>query len=116
MPIPEESIPEVLTQKFQDRPVDLHWYGVAMKSILRQPRVEYLLKYFKGDTIALLSLETVRSVGQMKVKEWYIGFLRGRVGLVHCKNLKFITKDQVINFTGINLTTPVLLDNMTIPF
>lgn len=115
-PIPEESIPEVLTQKFQDRPVELHWCGVAMKSILRQPRVEYLLEYFKGDTIALLSKETVRSVGQMKVKEWYIGFLRGRVGLVHCKNLKVITKDQVIDFTGIKLTTPVLLDNMTIPF
>ncbi|KAK7147700.1 hypothetical protein R3I94_010275 [Phoxinus phoxinus] len=115
-PIPEESIPEIITQKFQDRPVDLHWYGVAIKSILRQPRVEYLLEYFKGDTIALLSKETVRSIGQMKVKEWYIGFLRGRVGLVHCKNLKLITKDQVIDFTGIKLTAPVLLDNMTIPF
>ncbi|NP_001186695.1 metastasis-associated in colon cancer protein 1 [Danio rerio] len=115
-PIPEESIPEILSQKFQDRPVDLHWYGVAMKSVLRQPRVEYLLEYFKGDTIALLSKETVRSVGHMKVKEWYIGFLRGRVGLVHCKNLKIITKDQVIDFTGIHLTTPVLLDNMTVPF
>ncbi|KAL0172605.1 hypothetical protein M9458_032916, partial [Cirrhinus mrigala] len=115
-PIPEESIPEILSQKFRDRPVDLHWYGVAMKSIFRQPRVEYLLEYFKGDTIALISKETVRSVGQMKVKEWYIGFLRGRVGLVHCKNLKVITRDQVIDFTGIDLTTSVLLDNMTIPF
>ncbi|XP_018979286.1 metastasis-associated in colon cancer protein 1-like isoform X1 [Cyprinus carpio] len=115
-PIPEESISEILTQKFQDRPVDLHWYGVAMKSILRQPRMEYLLEYFKGDTIALLSKETIRSLGQVKVKEWYIGFLRGRVGLVHCKNLKVITKDQVIDFTGIKLTTSVLLDNMTIPF
>ncbi|XP_051576418.1 metastasis-associated in colon cancer protein 1-like [Myxocyprinus asiaticus] len=116
MPIPEESIPEVLTKKFQDRPVDLQWYGVALKSILRQPRVEYLLEYFKGDTIALLSKETVRSVGQLKVKEWYIGFLRGRIGLVHCKNLKVITKDQVIDFTGIKLTTQLLLDNMAIPF
>lgn len=116
MPIPEESIPEILTQKFQDRPVALHWYGVAMKSILRQPRVEYLLEYFKGDTVALLSRETVRSVGQQKVKEWYIGFIRGRIGLIHCKNLKVISKDQVMDFTGINLTTHVLLDNMTIPF
>ncbi|TRY58778.1 hypothetical protein DNTS_034614 [Danionella cerebrum] len=115
-PIPEESVPEILALKFQDRAVDLHWYGVAIKSVLRQPRVDYLLEYFKGDTIALISKETVRSVGQAKVKEWYIGFLRGRLGLVHCKNLKVITKDQVIDFTGIKLTTPVLLDNMTIPF
>lgn len=116
MPIPEESIPEVLSQKFQDRTVNLQWYGVALKSILRQPRVEYLLEYFKGDTVALLSRETVKSIGQMKVKEWYIGFLRGRIGLVHCKNLKVISKDQVIDFTGIKLTTYVLLDNMTFPF
>lgn len=116
MPIPEESIPEILTQKFQDRTVNLQWYGVALKSILRQPRVEYLLEYFKGDTVALLSKETVKSIGQMKVKEWYIGFLRGRIGLVHCKNLKVISKDQVIDFTGIKLTTYVLLDNMTFPF
>lgn len=116
MPIPEESIPEILPQKFQDRTVNLQWYGVALKSILRQPRVEYLLEYFKGDTVALLSKETVKSIGQMKVKEWYIGFLRGRIGLVHCKNLKVISKDQVIDFTGIKLTTYVLLDNMTFPF
>ncbi|KAA0703056.1 Metastasis-associated in colon cancer protein 1 SH3 domain-containing protein 7a5 [Triplophysa tibetana] len=116
MPIPEESIPEILTQKFPDRHVDLQWYGVAMKSILRQPKVEYLLEYFKGDTVALLSRESVRSVGHQKVKEWYIGFIRGRIGLVHCKNLKVISKEQVIDFTGIKLTTHVLLDNMTIPF
>lgn len=112
--IPEESVPESV--KFADRPVNLQWYGVALKSVLRQPRVEYLLEYFKGDTVALLSRETVRSVGNSKVKEWYIGFLRGRTGLVHCKNVKLITRDQVIDFTGIQVTTEVLLDNMTLPF
>ncbi|XP_030248350.1 metastasis-associated in colon cancer protein 1 [Sparus aurata] len=113
-PIPEESFPDSL--KFTDRPVNLQWYGVALKSVLRQPRVDYLLEYFKGDTVALLSRDTVRSVGNSKVKEWYIGFLRGRTGLVHCKNIKLITRDQVIDFTGIHLTTEVLLDNMTLPF
>ncbi|XP_029929099.1 metastasis-associated in colon cancer protein 1 isoform X2 [Myripristis murdjan] len=114
LPIPEESVPEF--PKFQDRSVKLQWYGVALKSVLRQPRVDYLLEYFKGDTVALLSRETVRSVGNSKVKEWYIGFLRGRTGLVHCKNIKVITRDQVIDFTGIHLTTVALLDNMTLPF
>ncbi|KAF7708465.1 metastasis-associated in colon cancer protein 1 isoform X1 [Silurus meridionalis] len=112
--IPEESVPEF--PKFQDMPVNIQWYGIALKSLLRQPRVEYLLEYFKGDTIALLSRETVKSVGQSKVKEWYIGFLRGSVGLVHCKNVKVITKDQVIDYSGVRLTTQTLLDNMTLPF
>lgn len=114
MPIPEESIPDF--PKFTDRPVKLQWFGVALKSVLRQPRVDYLLEYFKGDTLALLSKETVRSVGNLKVKEWYIGFLRGRTGLVHCKNVKLITRDQVIDFSGITISTDVLLDNMTMPF
>lgn len=114
LPIPEESVPDSV--KFADRPVNLQWYGVALKSVFRQPQVEYLLEYFKGDTVALLSRETVRSVGNSKVKEWYIGFLRGRTGLVHCKNIKLITRDQVMDFTGIQVTTKVLLDNMTLPF
>ncbi|XP_045901516.1 metastasis-associated in colon cancer protein 1 isoform X2 [Micropterus dolomieu] len=113
-PIPEESVPYL--PKFTDRPVNLQWYGVALKSVLRQPRVEYLLEYFKGDTVALLSRESVKSVGNSKVKEWYIGFLRGRTGLIHCKNVRVITRDQVIDFTGIQITTEVLLDNMTLPF
>lgn len=113
-PIPEESVPDF--PRFQDKPVNVQWYGVALKSVLRQPRVEYLLEYFKGDTVALLSRESVKSVGNSKVKEWYIGFLRGRTGLIHYKNVKLITRDQVIDFTGIRITTEVLLDNMTLPF
>lgn len=113
-PIPEESTTEF--PKFEGRHVNLQWYGIVLKSVFRQPRVDYLLEYFKGDTVALLSRETVRSVGNSKVKEWYIGFLRGRLGLVHCKNVKLITRDQVIDFTGIQITTDVLLDNMTLPF
>lgn len=113
-PIPEENVPDF--PKFIDRPVNLQWYCVALKSVLRQPRVDYLLEYFKGDTVALLSKETVRSVGNSKVKEWFIGFLRGRIGLIHCKNVKHISRNQVIDFTGIEMTTEVLLDNMTLPF
>lgn len=112
--IPEESVLE--SPKVPDKPVNLQWYGVALKSVFRQQRVDYLLEYFKGDTIALLLRDPVKSVGNSKVKEWYIGFLRGRIGLVHCKNVKLITKDQVIDFTGIQVTTEVLLDNMTLPF
>lgn len=112
--IPEESFPDLLS--FQDNPVNVQWYGVALKSVFRQQPVEYLLEYFKGDTMALLSKNPVKSVGNFKVKEWYIGFLRGKIGLIHCKNVKLITKDQVIDFTGIEMTTEVLLDNMTLPF
>ncbi|XP_061748828.1 metastasis-associated in colon cancer protein 1-like [Nerophis ophidion] len=112
--IREEKNPDI--SKFKDRPVNIKWYGVALKSVLRQPRVDYLLEYFKGDTVGLLSKQTVRSVGNSKAKEWYIGFLRGRTGLIHCKNVKLITADQVIDFTGIQVTTDVLLDNMTLPF
>ncbi|XP_057690398.1 metastasis-associated in colon cancer protein 1 [Corythoichthys intestinalis] len=112
--IPEERVPDFPI--FKDGPVILKWYGVAIKSVLRQQRVDYLLEYFKGDTVALLSKATVKSVGNSKVKQWYIGFLRGRTGLVHCKNVKLITADQVIDFTGIHVTTEVLLDNMTLPF
>nr|XP_020468323.1 metastasis-associated in colon cancer protein 1 [Monopterus albus]XP_020468324.1 metastasis-associated in colon cancer protein 1 [Monopterus albus]XP_020468326.1 metastasis-associated in colon cancer protein 1 [Monopterus albus]XP_020468327.1 metastasis-associated in colon cancer protein 1 [Monopterus albus] len=113
-PIPEESIPDF--PKFENKPLNLQWYGVALKSVCRQPHVDYLLEYFKGDTVAILSRKTVQSVGNSKVKEWYIGFLQGRTGLVHCKNIKLVTRDQVIDFTGIEVTTEVLLDNMTLPF
>uniref|UniRef100_A0A8C5BZ63 ZU5 domain-containing protein n=1 Tax=Gadus morhua TaxID=8049 RepID=A0A8C5BZ63_GADMO len=85
-------------------------------SIPEEPRMEYLLEYFKGDTLALLSREMVRSIGNFKEKQWYIGFCRGRTGLIHCKNIKIITREQVLDFTGINITTDVLLYNMTLPF
>lgn len=116
LPILEESDPNLA--KFTNGPVHVQWYGVALKSVIRQPHVDYLLEYFKGDTVALLSKETVKSVGNLKVKEWYIGFLRGKIGLVHYKNIKLITRDQVIGFTSVDLclTTETLLDNITVPF
>ncbi|MGH0150826.1 UNVERIFIED_CONTAM: hypothetical protein FKN15_040296 [Acipenser sinensis] len=89
-PIPERTV--LKCPKFQDRTVNISRYGIALKSVLRQPKIEYLLEYFKGDTIALLGLEKVKAIGLTKVKEWYIGFLRGKVGLVHCKNVKALLK------------------------
>ncbi|XP_048849755.1 metastasis-associated in colon cancer protein 1-like [Brienomyrus brachyistius] len=110
----EEATPQLCA--FRNEPVTPPHYGVALKSVIRQPRVEYLLDYFKGDTMAILCGETVRSVGLLKVKEWYIGLLRGRVGLVHCKNVKIITREQVIDFSGAEVTTQMLLDNVAAPF
>ncbi|KAK1172940.1 metastasis-associated in colon cancer protein 1-like [Acipenser oxyrinchus oxyrinchus] len=113
-PIPETTV--LKCPKFQDRAVKISHYGAALKSVLRQPKIEYLLEYFKGDAIALLGLEKVKAIGVAKVKEWYIGFLRGKVGLVHCKNVRVISKDQVIDFTDVTLGTKVLLDQIVLPF
>ncbi|XP_006636259.2 metastasis-associated in colon cancer protein 1 [Lepisosteus oculatus] len=113
-PIPETAM--LQCPKFQNREVNVCWYGVALKSVLRQVKVEYLLEYFKGDTIAILSLETIKAVGQTKVKEWHIGFIRGKLGLVHCKNVKVISKEQVIDFTDAKVTTNTLLDQLVRPY
>ncbi|XP_076827082.1 metastasis-associated in colon cancer protein 1 [Brachyhypopomus gauderio] len=112
--IPEESVPEV--RKFHDTAVNIQWYGIALKSVIRHEKVEYLLEYFKGDTIGLMSRESVKLVGQSKVKDWCVGSLRGTIGLVHCKNIKIIPRDQVIDFSSVRVTTQALLKDMTLPF
>ncbi|XP_007901601.2 metastasis-associated in colon cancer protein 1 [Callorhinchus milii] len=113
-PSPEPST--IKYPQFQERNVNILSYGVSLKTVLRQPKIEYLLEYFKGDTIALLGLDKVKVVGQTKIKEWYVGFLRGKIGLVHCKNIKVISKDQVINFSDVTITTKLLLEQITLPF
>ncbi|XP_072365297.1 metastasis-associated in colon cancer protein 1 [Scyliorhinus torazame] len=100
---------------FQERPVNILKYGVALKPLLRQPKIEYLLEYFKGDTIALLGMDKVKAIGQTKIKEWYVGFLRGKIGLVHCKNVKVISKEQVMDFSDVKITTKMLLNQIMIP-
>ncbi|XP_059828653.1 metastasis-associated in colon cancer protein 1 [Hypanus sabinus] len=100
---------------FKDREINIINYGVALKSVLRQPKIEYLLEYFKGDTIALLGLDKVKVIGQTRIKEWYVGFLRGKIGLVHCKNVKVISKEQVMDYSEVKVTTKILLDQITIP-
>ncbi|XP_072109467.1 metastasis-associated in colon cancer protein 1 isoform X1 [Mobula birostris] len=101
---------------FKDREINIINYGVALKPVLRQPKIEYLLEYFKGDTIALLGLDKVKVIGQTRIKEWYVGVLRGKVGLVHCKNVKVISKEQVMDYSEVKVTTKILLDQVTIPF
>ncbi|XP_041041036.1 metastasis-associated in colon cancer protein 1 [Carcharodon carcharias] len=100
---------------FRERPVNILKYGVAMKPVLRQPKIEYLLEYFKGDTIALLGMDKFKVIGQTRIKEWYVGFLRGKIGLVHCKNVKVISKEQVMDFSDVTVTTKILINQMMIP-
>ncbi|XP_038653379.1 metastasis-associated in colon cancer protein 1 [Scyliorhinus canicula] len=112
--LPGEPSP-VKYPMFQERPVNILKYGVALKPLLRQPKIEYLLEYFKGDTIALLGMDKVKAIGQTKIKEWYVGFLRGKIGLVHCKNVKVISKEQVMDFSDVKITTKTLLNQIMIP-
>ncbi|KAE8596422.1 hypothetical protein XENTR_v10016098 [Xenopus tropicalis] len=102
--------------KFQDKPLKINSYAVTLKTVLRQQKMDYLLEYFKGDTIALLGEDKVKAIGQTKIKEWYVGVLRGKVGLVHCKNVKIISKEQVIDFSDSQFTTKMLLEQITLPF
>ncbi|KAM4873960.1 metastasis-associated in colon cancer protein 1 [Thomomys bottae] len=101
---------------FQNKNVNFTNYGVTLKTVLRQSKIEYLLEYFKGDTIALLGEGKVKAIGQAKVKEWYVGVLRGKVGLVHCKNIKIILKEQVMAMSDTSFTTKNLLEQIVLPF
>ncbi|NXC37899.1 MACC1 protein, partial [Penelope pileata] len=109
-------IPTVKYPKFQDRILNVNTYGVALKTVLRQNKIDYLLEYFKGDTIALLGEDKVKAIGQGKIKEWYVGVLRKKIGLVHCKNIKVISKEQVMDTTDSELTTRNLVEQITLPF
>lgn len=102
--------------KFQDKTLKILNFAVTLKTVLRQQKIDYFLEYFKGDTIALLGEDKIKAIGQTKVKEWYVGVLRGKVGLVHCKNVKIISKDQVIDFSDVHFTTKMLLEQITLPF
>ncbi|NXO04090.1 MACC1 protein, partial [Rhinopomastus cyanomelas] len=109
-------IPTVKYPKFQDKPLSVHTYGVALKTVLRQNKIDYLLEYFKGDTIALLGEDKVKAMGQTKIKEWYVGVLRRKIGLVHCKNIKVISKEQAMDTADSELTTRSLVEQMALPF
>lgn len=101
---------------FQDKNMNFNNYGVTLKTVLRQKKSDYLLEYFKGDTVALLGEGKVKAIGQSRVKEWYVGVLRGKVGLIHCKNVKVIAKEQVISMSDNVFTTRNLLEQITLPF
>ncbi|XP_043821008.1 metastasis-associated in colon cancer protein 1 [Dromiciops gliroides] len=102
--------------KFQDKTLHFIHYGVTLKTVLRQHKIDYLLEYFKGDNIALLGGGKVKAIGQTKVKEWYVGVLQGKLGLVRCKNVKVISREQVIDMSESVFTTQKLLEQAALPF
>ncbi|XP_075413698.1 metastasis-associated in colon cancer protein 1 [Tenrec ecaudatus] len=101
---------------FQDKKLNFTSYGVTLKTVLRQSKIDYLHEYFKGDTIALLGETKIKALGHSKVKDWYVGVLRGKVGLVHCKNVKVISKEQVICMSDSVFTCRNLLEQISLPF
>lgn len=101
---------------FQVKTLNVTSYGVALKTVLRQSKIDYLLEYFKGDTIALLGEDKVKAMGQHRIKEWFVGVLRRKVGLVHCKNIKVITKNQALDIEDCTITTNSLLEQVALPF
>ncbi|NWJ02939.1 MACC1 protein, partial [Crypturellus undulatus] len=109
-------IPTVKYPKFQEKCLNINTYGVALKTVLRQSKIDYLLEYFKGDTIALLGEDKVKAIGQTKIKEWYVGVLRKKVGLVHRKNVKVISKEQAMDTADSELLTRNLVEQIALPF
>ncbi|XP_066484407.1 SH3 domain-binding protein 4-like [Tiliqua scincoides] len=100
---------------FQDRPVASLKYGKLLKTVVRQNKNHYLLEYKKGDAIALLSEEKIKLKGQLWTKEWYIGYYQGKVGLVHTKNVLIVGKIKPSYFSGPELTTNMLLEQILRP-
>ncbi|XP_034021645.1 SH3 domain-binding protein 4-A-like [Thalassophryne amazonica] len=101
--------------KFQDRCITNLKFGKLIKTVIRQHKTAYLLEYKKGDFIALLSEEKIKLRGQLRTKEWYIGYYQGKMGLVHAKNVLFLGKVKPIYWCGPDLTTTLLLDQILKP-
>ncbi|XP_062972118.1 SH3 domain-binding protein 4 [Elgaria multicarinata webbii] len=100
---------------FQDRIVANLKYGKLLKTVVRQNKNHYLLEYKKGDAIALLSEEKIKLKGQLWTKEWYIGYYQGKIGLVHTKNVLVVGKVKPNYFSGPELTTCMLLEQILRP-
>ncbi|KAG8432557.1 hypothetical protein GDO86_016987 [Hymenochirus boettgeri] len=100
---------------FQERPVTSLKYGKLLKTVVRQSKNPYLLEYKKGDLIGLLSEEKIRFKGQLWNKEWYIGYYQGKVGLVHAKNVLVVGKLKPSSFSGPQLMTGTLLEQILRP-
>ncbi|XP_037331224.2 SH3 domain-binding protein 4-A-like [Pungitius pungitius] len=101
--------------KFQDRCVTNLKFGKLIKTVIRQHKSAYLLEYKKGDVIALLSEEKIKLRGQLRTKEWYIGYYQGTVGLVHAKNVLVLGKVKPVYWVGPDLTTTMLLQQILKP-
>lgn len=100
---------------FQDRRIHNLKFGKLIKTVIRQTKNQYLLEYKKGDFVALLSEEKIKLKGQLWTKEWYIGYYQGKMGLVHTKNVLVVGKVKPIYFTGPELTTSLLLEQILKP-
>ncbi|XP_074520501.1 SH3 domain-binding protein 4-A [Halichoeres trimaculatus] len=101
--------------KFQERCVTNLKFGKLIKTVIRQHKSTYLLEYKKGDVLALLSEEKIKLRGQLRNKEWYIGYYNGKVGLVHAKNVLVLGKVKPIFWCGPDLTTTLLLEQILKP-
>ncbi|XP_070831934.1 SH3 domain-binding protein 4 [Chaetodon trifascialis] len=100
---------------FQDRTINNLKFGKLIKTVIRQTKNQYLLEYKKGDFVALLSEEKIRLKGQLWTKEWYIGYYQGKMGFVHAKNVLVVGKVKPIYFSGPDLTTLLLLEQVLKP-
>uniref|UniRef100_A0A673WME7 SH3-domain binding protein 4 n=1 Tax=Salmo trutta TaxID=8032 RepID=A0A673WME7_SALTR len=110
--------PLAITNKypvFHDRRIHNLKFGKFIKTVIRQTKNQYLLEYKKGDYVALLSEEKIKLKGQLWTKEWYIGYYHGRTGLVHTKNVLVVGKVKPIYFSGAELTTTLLLEQILKP-
>ncbi|XP_061579258.1 SH3 domain-binding protein 4 [Cololabis saira] len=100
---------------FQDKRINNLKFGKLIKTVIRQTKNQYLLEYKKGDFVGLLSEEKIKLKGQLWTKEWYIGYYQGKMGLVHAKNVLVVGKVKPIYFTGPDLTTSLLLEQILKP-
>uniref|UniRef100_A0A3P9KD93 SH3-domain binding protein 4 n=1 Tax=Oryzias latipes TaxID=8090 RepID=A0A3P9KD93_ORYLA len=100
---------------FQDRKINNLKFGKLIKTVIRQTKNQYLLEYKKGDFIALLNEEKIKLKGQLWTKEWYIGYYQGKIGLVHVRNVLVVGKVKPIYFSGPDLTTSLLLEQILKP-
>ncbi|XP_047226058.1 SH3 domain-binding protein 4 [Girardinichthys multiradiatus] len=100
---------------FQDRKINNLKFGKLIKTVIRQMKNQYLLEYKKGDFVAILSEEKIKLKGQLWTKEWYIGYYQGKIGLVHAKNILVVGKVKPIYFSGPDLTTSSLLEQILKP-
>ncbi|XP_068429155.1 SH3 domain-binding protein 4 [Clinocottus analis] len=100
---------------FQDRRINNLKFGKLIKTVIRQTKNQYLIEYKKGDFVALLSEERIRLKGQLWTKEWYIGYYQGKMGFVHAKNVLVVGKVKPIYFSGPDLSTSLLLEQILKP-
>ncbi|KAF6719502.1 SH3 domain-binding protein 4 [Oryzias melastigma] len=100
---------------FQDRKINNLKFGKLIKTVIRQTKNQYLLEYKKGDFIALLNEEKIKLKGQLWTKEWYIGYYQGKIGLVHVRNVLVVGKVKPIYYSGPDLTTSLLLEQILKP-